>query len=260
MFVRLLHLHEETPIPNKKINSLKLVLHGAAPIAPSTKYKIIAWWGPILSEYWGASEAGTTTLVNSKDWLSHPGTVGKALGHLKVFVGDKEGNPLPQKENKNEPLNGLLFCYNKNLAQVFEYHKDKEKTLKAHPKPHTFCIGDIGYVDKEGYVYLSDRESNMIISGGVNIYPAEIEQALIEHPAIADLVIFGIPNEEWGETVKALIELKKGFKASEDLILDIQSYAVEKIAKYKIPRVIEFIETLPRNAAGKVPIKELKKN
>src|SRR5690606_27120733 len=143
---------------------------------------MIAWWGPTLWEYWGASEAGTSTLVSSDEWLKHPGTVGKALAHLKIFVGDQHGNALKQQEN--ETPTGLLFCYNQQLAQVFEYHNDPQKTLKAHPKPHTFCIGDIGHVDQEGFVYLSDRESNMIISGGVNIYPAEIEQALIEHPAI----------------------------------------------------------------------------
>jgi acyl-CoA synthetase (AMP-forming)/AMP-acid ligase II len=257
MFVRLLHLHEQQPIPANNLQSLKLVLHGAAPIAPSTKHKMIDWWGPILIEYWGASEAGTSTLVNSEDWLKHPGTVGKALKHLEIFVGDKAGNAI--KSKNGDPTTGLLFCKHQSLKQVFEYHKDPAKTKKAHPKEHIFCIGDIGHVDSEGYVYLSDRESNMIISGGVNIYPAEIEQALIEHPDIVDLAVFGIQDYEWGETVKALIELKKGISASDKLIEDIKNFASDKIAKYKIPRVIEFIETLPRNAAGKVRVQDLKK-
>lgn len=251
MFVRLLQLHQQKPIPDEKLRSLKLVLHGAAPIAKSTKQQMIRWWGPILVEYWGASEAGTSTLVSSKEWLKKPGTVGKALKHLQVYVGDEQGNPISEKT-------GLLFCKHLFLEQVFEYHKDPVKTRKAHPQKHIFCIGDIGHVDDEGYVYLSDRQSNMIISGGVNIYPAEIEQALIEHPAIADLTVFGIKDEEWGEKVKALIELKPDNSASETLKKDIQDFAAHKIAKYKIPRVIEFIAVLPRNAAGKVRTQDLK--
>jgi len=256
MFVRLLDFNERNPVPKEKLKSLKLALHGAAPIAPSIKHKMIAWWGPILTEYWGASEAGTTTLVNSKDWLAHPGTVGKALSHFEVFVGDANGNALAKEKGKT--LTGLLFCKHQFLEQVFEYHNDPTKTANAHPKTHVFCIGDIGHVDEEGYVYLSDRESNMIISGGVNIYPAEIEQALIEHPAIADLAVFGIPNAEWGETVKALIELKNPSLASEQLKSDIKNFAAQKIAKYKIPRMIEFTDSLPRNAAGKIRIRDLK--
>ena len=170
---------------------------------------MIDWWGPILTEYWGASEAGTSTLIDSEDWLKHPGSVGKALSHLEIFIGDKNGDPIEEET-------GLLFCKHAFLEQVFEYHKDQVKTQKAHPKPQVFCIGDIGRIDEEGYVFLSDRESNMIISGGVNIYPAEIEQALIDHLAIADLVVFGIPNDEWGEEVKALVELKDFSKASEE--------------------------------------------
>lgn len=251
MFVRLLHLHENNPIPEEKFQSLKLVLHGAAPIAPSVKQRMIKWWGPILVEYWGASEAGTSTLVSSEEWLAHPGTVGKALPHLEIFIGDENGNPV-------EDETGMLFCRNKKLAQVFEYHKAPEKTREAHPQPHTFCIGDIGRIDSEGFVYLSDRKSNMIISGGVNIYPAEIEQALIEHPDIADLAVFGVPDEEWGESVKALIELKNFSKANQETVNNIKAFARERIANYKVPRFIEFTEQLPRNAAGKVRIHELK--
>ncbi len=259
MFVRLLAHQEKETVHAEQLSSLKLVLHGAAPIAPSVKKKMIDWWGPILLEYWGASEAGTSTLVNSEDWLKRPGTVGKALAHLKIFVGDKNGNPSGEKQ-------GLLFCEHRDLKQVFEYHKDPEKTRKAHPKDHIFCIGDIGHVDEDGYVFLSDRESNMIISGGVNIYPAEIEQVLIEHPDIMDLVIYGIEDPEWGEQVKALIELspsaklsqQEGQRSQDDIVSTIKEFASKKIAKYKIPREFEFTEALPRNAAGKVRVKDLK--
>lgn len=259
MFVRLLHLREQHREQNReqqkdeleKPASLKYVLHGAAPIAVSVKQKMIDWWGPILTEYWGASEAGTSTLVNSQEWLQHPGTVGKALAHLEIYVGNEQGEAIDDET-------GMLFCRHATLEQVFEYHKDPEKTKAAHPKPYTFCIGDIGRVDKEGYVYLSDRKSNMIISGGVNIYPAEIEQALIEHPAIADLAVFGVADDEWGESVKALIELKPGNEANTALIENIKVFASEKIARYKVPKHIEFIDKLPRNAAGKVAVHKLK--
>jgi acyl-CoA synthetase (AMP-forming)/AMP-acid ligase II len=251
MFIRLLQFNEKNPIPSERLNSLELVLHGAAPIAPAIKHKMIEWWGPILLEYWGASEAGTSTLINSEEWLTHPGSVGKALAHLEIFIGDELGNPINEET-------GLLFCRHKHLKQVFEYHKAPDKTKEAHPKPNTFCIGDIGRIDDEGFVYLSDRKSNMIISGGVNIYPAEIEQALIEHPAISDLVVFGIPDEEWGESVKALIELKEYSQANESLVENIKTFAKEKIASYKVPRTIEFIEELPRNAAGKVRLQDIK--
>lgn len=258
MFVRLLNLHEQNPI-TQNLTSLDLVLHGAAPIAPSTKTKMIDWWGKILVEYWGASEAGTTTLVNSEDWLKHPGTVGKALPHFEVFVGDKQGNKSGQEI-------GPLYCKHQFLKRVFDYHQDPEKTLKAHPQDYIFCIGDIGYVDSEGYIFLSDRESNMIISGGVNIYPSEIEQALMEHTDIADVVVFGIPNKEWGESVKALIELK-GEKlqenkntslSSQNIAQILPTFLEDKIARFKIPRDFQVVSEIPRTPTGKIIINKIK--
>lgn len=250
MFVRL--LNEFGPRNNEyDLSSLKLVLHGAAPIDKTTKTKMLDWWGDILLEYWGGSEAGTTTLVTSEEWRTHPGTVGKPLSHFEVFVGDKQGNPIAANE-------GLLFCRHKHLEQVFEYYKDPDKTLKAHPKPHTFCIGDIGYVSEEGYVYLSDRESNMIISGGVNIYPAEVEQVLMSHEKVLDCVVFGKPNPEWGEEVKALVQLSSPVAVDSDLMAaDLVAYLRDKIAKYKLPRTIEIVESLPRSATGKIKSKDL---
>lgn len=259
MFVRLLNYYNDNIVGqvadldewNKAFASLRYVLHGAAPIAKSTKQAMIEWWGPILIEYWGATEAGITTLVNSEDWLTHPGTVGKPLPHFEVFIGDEHGNRIDAES-------GMLFCRHQNLSQVFEYHNDPQKTAKAHPQAHIFYTGDIGYLDSEGFVYLSDRESNMIISGGVNIYPTEIENCLIAHPAVEDVAVFGIPNPEWGEEVKAAVQLKQGFTSSTQLEEDILDFAKSKIAKYKVPRSIDFHQELPRTPTGKLLVRKLK--
>ena len=138
---------------------------------------------------------------------------------------------------------------------MFSYHKDPQKTLKAHPKPHIFYLGDIGRVDDEGFVYLSDRESHMIISGGVNIYPSEVEQALLEHPDVTDAAVFGIPNPEWGEEVKAVVELRSGATATTEQLRD---FLRGKIASFKIPRSMEFVNELPRTPSGKVQVHKLK--
>lgn len=266
MFVRLLTLRERAPehVDQYDLSSLTLVLHGAAPIAVSTKQSMIAWWGKILVEYWGGSEAGTTTLVNSDDWLAHPGTVGKPLAHFDVYVGDEHGDPLPLMDRDNNACDqaqgqtGKLYARHHFLPQVFEYHNDATKTRKAHPQPYVFCIGDIGRVDAEGFVYLSDRESNMIISGGVNIYPAEIEQALMAHPAVEDVAVFGVPNHEWGEVVQAAIQLKSHISPTEDLQAQLMAFLRERVARFKLPRVMTFVQQLPRTPTGKLLVRELK--
>ncbi|MFV8817973.1 AMP-binding protein [Haliea sp. E17] len=252
MFVRLLQARDQGA-EGIDVSSLEYVLHGAAPITRSVKQRMIDWWGPLLTEYWGATESGTVTLVNSAEWLSHPGTVGRAVPNYEVYVGDEQGNPSGAEE-------GLLFCRNKALAEVFSYHNDPEKTRKAHPQPHVISLGDIGRVDREGFVYLSDRESNMIISGGVNIYPAEIENALHEHAAIVDAAVFGIPNEEWGEEVKAVVQLQPGITGDAALVEDIRIFARSRLAGFKVPRSVDFIDELPRNPSGKVLVRDLKAN
>ncbi len=250
MFVRLLEARERGEADDANLSSLDYVLHGAAPISRSVKQRMIDWWGPMLTEYWGATESGTVTMVNSADWLAHPGTVGKPLPHFEVFVGDATGEPVDAPE-------GLLLCRHKTLAGIFEYHNDPEKTRKSHPLPHVVSLGDIGRVE-DGFVYLSDRESNMIISGGVNIYPAEIEEALMEHPQIVDAVVFGIPNEEWGEEVKAVVQLRDGTLGTDALVEDIRGFTRARVAGFKVPRSIAFIDVMPRNPAGKIPVRELK--
>lgn len=251
MFVRLLRLDDarrDTFDPS----SLHTVLHGAAPIAPSTKARMIEWWGDVLVEYWGASEGGVVTLVGSAEWLEHPGTVGRPIKTHEVFAADAEGQRLPAGEV------GTLWCRNLVSPAVFSYHNDAARTAAAFREPGTYTIGDIGRVDEEGYVYLADRESNMVISGGVNIYPAEIEQVLIDHPAVADVAVFGVPDDEWGEQVKAAVELADGFTASAQLAAELQDFARERLAGFKVPRSFDFEDELPRHPTGKLYTRLLK--
>jgi len=251
MFVRLLRLSEQTKA-KFSAPKLKLVLHGAAPVSVEVKQEMIAWMGEKLVEYWGATEGGVNTLIDSAQWLAHPGSVGTTLPDFEVFAVDPEGNRLPHGET------GDLYCRHKRLDRVFEYHGDPEKTESAYLEKGVFTIGDIGWVEANGHVFLADRKSNMIISGGVNIYPREIEQVLALHPAISDVGVFGIPDDEWGESVKAAVELRKGFVASANLESEILDFARERLARYKVPRTIDFEDTLPRESTGKLYIRRLR--
>jgi long-chain acyl-CoA synthetase len=245
MFVRLLRLPEEEREAFDP-SSLHAIVHGAAPIAPQVKQRMIEWWGPVLVEYWGSTEGGVFTLVGSEDWLTRPGTVGKAIPTYDVFAVDGDGNRLPPGEI------GTLYTRNLVTKEVFEYHQAPDKTAGAHLEPGVFTMGDVGPVDADGFVYLSDRAANMIISGGVNIYPAEIEQALIDHPAVADVAVFGIPDDEWGEQVKAAVELSEGYEPTPEVEADIIAFAREHLAGYKVPRSVDFHDQLPRHPTGKL--------
>lgn len=251
MFVRLLRLPESVR-DSFDAPDLHVVLHGAAPIAASVKERMIAWWGPILVEYWGGTESGVVTLVDSNEWLAHPGSVGRALPHWEVFAVDDDGRRLPAGET------GALYSRHRDLAEPFVYHRDADKTARAYLEPGVLTLGDVGRVDADGFVYLSDRKSNMIISGGVNIYPAEIEQALIAHPAVADVGVFGIPDDEWGESVKAAVQLVEGCAASDAIEADILAFARTRLAGYKVPRSIDFEAELPRHPTGKLLIRRLR--
>ncbi len=251
MFVRLLRLPDDTRSEFDP-SSLRLVLHGAAPIAPSLKRRMIDWWGEVLVEYWGATEGGACTLVDSADWLAHPGTVGKSLPTLEIFAVDDTGRRLPPGEV------GVLYCRHRQLTKVFEYHGDPDKTAQAYLEPGTFTTGDIGWVEADGYVYLSDRKSNLIICGGVNIYPAEVEQVLQQHPAVADVAVFGVPDDEWGETVKAAVELEQGQQPSPQLEAEILAFGRAHLASYKVPRSIDFEDALPRHPTGKLFVRLLR--
>ena len=245
MFVRLLRLDEAVRASFDGA-SLHTVLHGAAPVSPRVKAQMIEWWGPVLVEYWGTSEAGVFTLVGSQDWLDRPGTVGRAVPHYEVFAVGDDGTVLPPGEV------GTLYCRHRRQQQVFEYHGAPDKTAAAHREPGVFTMGDIGRVDADGFVHLADRSANVIISGGVNIYPAEIEHVLAEHPAVADVAVFGIPDDEWGEQVKAAVELAAGVDASAGLEAEILAFARERLAGYKVPRSIDVEDELPRHPTGKL--------
>ncbi|MDJ0847575.1 MAG: AMP-binding protein [Myxococcota bacterium] len=233
-------------------SGLALVLHGAAPIAPAVKRRMIEWLGPLIVEYWGGTEGGVTTLVGSEEWLEHAGTVGRALPAFEVFAVDDEGRRLPPGES------GLLYSRHKTTPRFFEYHGDRAKTEGAYLDEHTFTLGDLGFVDAEGYVHLGDRRSNLIISGGVNVYPAEVEHVLQEHPAVADVGVFGVPDEEWGETVKAAVELRPGHDPSPELAREILDFGRERLARYKVPRSVDFEAELPRHPTGKLLVRRLR--
>jgi long-chain acyl-CoA synthetase len=213
---------------------------------------MIEWWGPVLVEYWGATEGGVTTLVDSDTWLAHPGTVGRAIPPFEVFAVDDAGCRLPPGEV------GLLYARHRDSLRPFEYHDDPAKTEEAYLEPGVFTIGDVGTVDEDGFVLLADRRSNTIISGGVNIYPVEVEQVLQEHPAVADVGVFGIPDDEWGEQVKAAVELRPELEASAELEAEILAFAREHLAAYKVPRSIDFEDALPRDVTGKLYTRRLR--
>ncbi len=232
--------------------SLTLLLHGAAPIAASVKREIIDWWGPLLVEYWGASESGAVCRCSSQQWLEHPGTVGKVLPQYEVFAY-REGRRLPEGET------GLLGIRPRSGLPAFSYWNDPEKTEQAYIENAVFQLGDIGYV-RDGFVYLKDRESHTVISGGVNIYPAEVEAVLLQQDRIADVVVFGIPDAEWGERLIAVVELVDGCppeSARAELSEQILREAAAVLASFKLPRQVYFA-AVERNAAGKVPLARLR--
>jgi long-chain acyl-CoA synthetase len=253
MFVRLLRL-PEVERAAFRAPKLELVLHGAAPISPAVKRQMIEWWGPVLVEYWGGSEGGVTTLVDSRDWLAHEGTVGRALPQWDVFAVDGAGRRLPPGAE------GLLYSRHLSEPGLFAYHADDRKTARAYlpDDPHAFTLGDLGRVDDDGYVYLTDREASTIISGGVNVYPAEIERVLSEHPAVSDVGVFGVPDDEWGESVKAAVQLAPGRAPSAELAAELLAFARERLAGYKVPRSIDFEAELPRTPAGKLYVRRLR--
>ena len=251
MMVRLLRLPESRRRAFDS-SSLTYVLHGAAPIAAATKSAMVAWWGDMFTEYWGTSEAGTFTLLSTTEWRDHPGSVGRALPGVEIVAVDDAGEPVAEDEI------GTLYCRMGSAERPFRYHGDPDKTDRAYLRPGWLTMGDMGRIDADGYVYLADRATNMIISGGINIYPAEVEAALMEHPAIGDVVVFGIPDEEWGEQVKAVVELTDTFAASDKLAAALIAFARERVAHYKAPKSIDFVDSLPRLPSGKLATRTLK--
>ena len=251
MMTRLLDLPDQERAAFKP-SSLACVLHGAAPVSIEVKRRMIEWWGPTLVEYWGSSEGGAYCIATSEEWLQHPGTVGKPVPSYEVSVVDEQGQQLGVGEV------GLLLCRHAMEDEPFRYWEAPEKTRGAYHAPGTFTVHDMGSIDAEGYVYLSDRAADMIISGGVNIYPAEVEAVLMEHPAIADVAVFGIPDPEWGEAVRAAVQLAPNANPSPELEREILDSAREHIADFKLPRSIDFTDELPREPNGKLYKRKLR--
>lgn len=251
MMVRLLRLPEDERAAFDP-SGLTLVMHGAAPITPETKQAMIAWWGPRLVEYWGATEGGIYTLIHSEQWLAHPGSVGRAIGSFEIEAVDEHGATLPRGEE------GTLVCRHRTLARPFVYFRDAAKTEASYLGEGRFTVGDLGWVDAEGFVHLGERRSNLILSGGVNIYPAEIERVLASHPAVADVAVFGIPDAEWGEQVRAAVQLREGELATPALEAELLAYARTRLAGFKVPRAVDFHLELPRTEAGKMMVRTLR--
>ncbi|MEE2059125.1 AMP-binding protein [Rhodococcus artemisiae] len=239
MFHRLLALPESVRA-QYDLSSLRAVVHAAAPCPVHEKYAMIEWLGPILFEYYSATEGGGTA-VSAQDWLEHPGTVGRVWPGAALKVLGPDGNELPPREI------GTIYLRN---ATPFEYHKDPAKTA-ASRQGDFFTTGDVGYLDEDGWLFISDRRSDLIISGGVNIYPAEIEQVLLEHPAVQDAAVIGLPDPEWGAAAHAVVELKEALAPSEELAEKLLEHCRGRLAKYKCPRTIEF-RGLPRTETGKL--------
>ena len=203
---------------------------------------MIAWWGPIIHEYYAGTEGNGFTAINSEEWLSHKGSVGKGLT-AQVMICDDEGEPLPPRTE------GLVFFAG---GGTFEYHGDPKKTAESRNKHGWSTLGDVGWVDEEGYLYLTDRKSFMIISGGVNIYPQEVENLLITHPKVADVAVVGGPHEEMGEEVIAVIQPAEGQVAGPELAAELMAFARANLSHIKAPRRIDFMAELPRHPTGKL--------
>ncbi|MBW2229903.1 MAG: AMP-binding protein [Deltaproteobacteria bacterium] len=241
MFVRMLKLPEEER-SRFDLSSHVCALHAAAPCPVPVKQEMIEWWGPILEEYYGATEGHGSTQISSEEWLAHPGSVGRPLG-CEIHIVDDDGNELPTNEIGNIYFSG---------GAPFEYHKDLEKTKGTRMRDGWASVGDMGYVDEDGYLYLTDRKANMIISGGVNIYPQETEDVLVMHPKVADVAVFGVPNEDFGEEVKAVVQPMEPSLAGPDLEKELIEYCRQSLSAIKCPRSIDFDPALPRLDTGKL--------
>jgi len=240
MFIRMLRLSENDR-REYSLSSLRFVLHAAAPCPIHIKKQMIEWLGPVIHEYYAGSERNGQTTVDSAAWAERPGTVGRAVVGQIHIVGE-DGRELPVGED------GLIYFSDGN---AFEYYKDPAKTASAFNERGWSTLGDIGHLDADGFLFIADRRTDLIISGGVNIYPNEVEETLIQHPAVADVAVIGVPNSEYGQEVKAVVELHGGMTANSRLAEDMIAFCRSRIAAYKCPKSIDFA-TLPRLPNGKM--------
>jgi long-chain acyl-CoA synthetase len=240
MFVRLLALGEEVRAAYD-ISSLRWVVHAAAPCPPEVKREMIEWLGPVVAEYYGGTETGPVTYCTSEEWLAHPGTVGRPLENARIEIVGEDGEKLSAGES------GEVYMW-LDVWPDFTYANDEEKRRSVGRDGLVSC-GDIGFLDEQGFLYLNDRRSDMVISGGVNIYPAEIEACLLALDGVRDCAVFGIPDEEFGEALAAHVELEAGASLSED---DVREHVRTNLAGYKTPRLVRFDDALPREDSGKI--------
>jgi long-chain acyl-CoA synthetase len=242
MFHRLLALPDEVRA-RYDVSSLVHVLHGAAPCPIEVKRRMIEWWGPVIFEYYAATEGGGTS-ITPEEWLAKPGSVGRANPGRTVEVRGPDGETLPPGEV------GTVYFKAPSVGR-FRYHKDDDKTAGAY-QGDFFTLGDMGYFDDDGYLFLTGRSAEVIISGGVNIYPAEVDAVLLEHQAVADACTVGVPNVDWGEEVRSVIQLKDGIEATGELAAELVEHCRAHLAHYKCPRAIDFTAELPRQDSGKI--------
>jgi acyl-CoA synthetase (AMP-forming)/AMP-acid ligase II len=247
-FSRLLALPDDVRARHD-LSSLVLVAHTGAACPVDVKRRMIEWWGPVLFEAYGATESGTTNAIFAAEWLEHPGSVGRTVPPFEVVVVDEDGAPVGPNEV------GRLF-FRDTTGRGIVYRNDPAKTAAAHLEPGVFTLGEIGYVDDEGYVFITDRSSDMIVSGGVNVYPAEAEAVLLLHPGVDDVACIGVPDDDLGEQLKALIVPASSAEPPGEA--ELLAFCRESIAGYKVPRSVDFVVDLGRNAMGKVNKRSLR--
>ncbi|MBX3315029.1 MAG: acyl-CoA synthetase [Actinobacteria bacterium] len=241
MFLRLLKLPDEVR-QRYDVSSMKMIAHAAAPCPVPAKQAMIDWFGPIIHEYYAGTEGNGFVYCNSEQWLAHPGTVGQSILGPMHIVGD-DGEEVPVGES------GTIYF---ESPTPFTYHNDPEKTAASRLPNGWSTLGDIGRVDEDGFLYLTDRQAYMIITGGVNVYPQEAENLLAVHPAVADVAVFGVPDDDFGEAVKAVVETVDGVDGTPELAAELIAYCRDHLADVKCPRTIDFREELPRHATGKL--------
>jgi len=240
MFVRMLRLPAEERA-RWDVSSLQVVMHAAAPCPIAVKRQMLDWWGPIIHEYYAGTEDIGSSFISPEEWLAHPGSVGRPLDECHI-LGD-DGAEMPPGEA------GVIWFAG---GRPFEYHNDAAKTASVTNERGWRTLGDIGYLDEDGYLYLTDRQAHMIISGGVNIYPQEAENVLAGHPAVVDVAVIGVPDAEMGEAVKAVVQPVDPAAAGPDLAADLLAACRAELASYKCPRDVDFVAALPRDPNGKL--------